>query len=71
MKRSDFIFDSFNLLNYKCHKINLKRIGSNKDSFNWIKNKKSIINPVNDNGKCFQYAVTVALNHGKIGIIRK
>ena len=28
--------------------------------------KKSIINPKNNDYKCFQYAVTVALNHDKI-----
>ena len=28
MKCSDFIFDYINLLQYKCHRINLKRGGS-------------------------------------------
>ena len=28
MKGSDFIFDCVNLLHYKCHKINLNRVGS-------------------------------------------
>ena len=32
----------------------------------WIKDKKSTINPKNNDYKCFQYAVTVALNHDKI-----
>ena len=30
----------------------------------WIKNKKATINPINKKDiKCFQYAITVALNH--------
>ena len=31
-----------------------------------MKNKKATINPKNDDEKCFQYALTVALNLGKI-----
>ena len=31
-----------------------------------VKEKKSTINPKNNDYKCFQYALTVALNHGKI-----
>ena len=34
----------------------------------WIKNKKATINPINKKDKkCFQYAVTVVLNHEEIG----
>ena len=36
--------------------------GSYIDSPKWIKNKKSTINPKNNDYKCFQYAVTLALN---------
>ena len=33
----------------------------------WLdKNKKATINPENNDAKCFQYAVTVAINHEKI-----
>ena len=53
---------------YKCHKINPNHGGSYIDSPDWIKNKKATINPINkQDNKCFQYAVTVALNHEKIG----
>ena len=31
-----------------------------------IKNKKATINPINKKDKCFQYAVTVALNDEEI-----
>ena len=32
----------------------------------WLKNKRATINTKNDNNNCFQYALTVALNHQKI-----
>ena len=55
------------LLYYKCHKINLNRGGSNVDSPYWIKNKKAAINSINKkDNKCFQHAVTVALNYEEI-----
>ena len=57
----DFVFDSVELLYHKCHKINFKCGGSYIDSPNWIKNKKAIINPKNEDDKCFLYAATVAL----------
>ena len=45
MKGSDFIFNSVQLLYYKCHKINFKRGGLYIDSPDWIKKKKATINP--------------------------
>ena len=36
------------------------------ESAKWIKDKKSIINPKNNDHKCFQYAVTLTLNHDNI-----
>ena len=62
MKGYKFVFDSVDLLYNKCHKINLICGGSYIDSFKWLKNKKATINPKNYNGKCFQYAIAVALN---------
>ena len=67
MRGSDFIFDYVELLYYKCHKINLNRGGSYIDFLDWIKNKKVLINLINKNdNKCFQYAITVALNYEEI-----
>ena len=67
MKVSDFVFDYVHLLCYKSHKINLNRSGWNRKPPGWIKNKKGAINPINEkDNKCFQYAVTVALNHEEI-----
>ena len=67
MKSSEFVFDYMHLLYYKCHKINPNRGGSYIDFPDWIKNKKATINSVNKkDNNCFQYAVTVTLNHEEI-----
>ena len=66
MKGSDFEFDGVNLLYYDFNKISLNRGGSYTESARWIKDKKSTINPKNNDYKCFQYAVTAVLNHDKI-----
>ena len=71
MKDIDFIFDWVNFLHYKYDKINLRHAGSYTDSPAWIKNKKAIINPINNDDKCFQYITTVALSHEEIGKNRK
>ena len=68
MKGSEFVFDYVQLLYYKCHKINLNLGESYIDSLDWIKNKKTKINPINKkDNKCFKYSVTVALNHEELG----
>ena len=61
MKGSHFIFDSVDALYYSLNKISLSRGGSYIASPEWLKNKNATINPNNDD-KCFQYAVAVALN---------
>ena len=61
MKGSDFDF-----LYYDFNKISINSGGSYIDSPKWIKNKKSTINPKNNDYKCFQYAVTLALNLDKV-----
>ena len=67
IKGSEFVFDHVHLLYYKCHKINLNCGGSNIDSPDRIKNEKATINPINKkDSKCFQYTVTVSLNHEEI-----
>ena len=66
MRGSDFEFNGIHLLYYDFNKISLNRGGSNTESANWIKDKKSTINPKNNDYKCFQYAVPVALNRDKI-----
>ena len=66
MSGSEFIFDAVNVLYYDLDKISLNRGGSYIDSPEWIKNKKATINPNNNDNKCFQYSLTVALNYEKI-----
>ena len=65
-RRSEFILDSVDALYYDLNKISLSRGGSYIDSPKWLKNKKATINPKNNDNKCFQYALTVALNHEQI-----
>ena len=67
MRGSEFVFDGVNLLHYDLNKIMLNRGGSYIKSPDWIENKKATINPQNKkDDKCFQYVLTVALNHEKI-----
>ena len=52
---------------YKCNIINQNWDRSYKDSLDWIKNKSTTINPINEkDNKCFVYDVTVALNYEEI-----
>ena len=67
MRRREFVSDSIDLLHYHLQKIGLKRVGSYISSPKWIKNKKATINPENNYDNCFQYPLTVALNHQNIG----
>ena len=65
-KGSDFIFESVDLLSYSFHKISLKSGKSYIKSPEWVLNKRATINPKNKDNKCFQYSITVALNHQNI-----
>ena len=66
MKGSNFEFDGGNFLHYDFNKTSINRGGSYIDSPKLLKDKKSIINPKNNDNKCFQYAITLALNLDKI-----
>ena len=66
MKGSDFAFDGVNYLYYDLNKISISKAESYIDSPKWLKDKKSTINPKNNDYKCFQYAITLALNLDKI-----
>ena len=66
MRGSEFEFDGVNFLYYDFNKTSINRGGSYIDSPKWLKDKKSTINPKNNDDKCFQYAVTLALNFDKI-----
>ena len=66
MGGSQFVYDSVDVLYYNLNKVSLSRGGSYIDSPKWLKNKKTKINPKNKDNKCFQYALTVALNYEHI-----
>ena len=66
MRRSEFKFDGINFLYYDFNKTSINRGGSDIDSPKWLKDKNSTINPKNNGDKCFQYAITLALNLDKI-----
>ena len=66
MKGSEFEFDGVNFLYFAFNKISLNRGESYIDSPKWLKDKKSTIYLKNNDDKCFQYAVTLALNLDKI-----
>ena len=66
VRGSDFEFDGVNFLYYDFNKISLNIGGSYIDSPQCLKNKKSTINPKNNDDQCFQYAVSLALNLDKI-----
>ena len=59
MKGSEFEFDGVNFWYYDFNKISLNRGGSYIDFPKWLKNKKSTINPKNNDYKCFQHAVNL------------
>ena len=66
MRGIDLFYDSYDLLHYKFHTISLNLGRSYIVSHNWLKNKKATINLKNYADKCFQYAVTIALNYQNI-----
>ena len=66
MRGTEFVYDSVDVLYYNLNNVSLSRGGSYIDSPKWLKNKKATINPKNNDGRCFQYALTDALNYEKI-----
>ena len=65
-KGSDFVFESVGLLTYSVHKISLRRGRSYTKAPERLINKRATINSKNKDNKCFQYSITVALNHQNI-----
>ena len=66
MRGSEFEFDGVNFLYYDFNKTTINRGRSYIDSPKWLKDKKSTINPKNNDDKYFQYAVTLELNLDQI-----
>ena len=63
MKGSKFIFDCVGIMHYDLNKISLNRGGSYMDSPEWLKKTTTMNLKNNTDDKCFQYAITIALNH--------
>ena len=53
-------------MHYNLHKVGLNRVGPYKDSPKRLKNKKTTMNSIKNENKCFQYALTIALNYQNI-----
>ena len=66
MDGSHFTFDSIDALYYDLNIASLSRGRSYIDSPEWLKSKKAKINSKNNDDKCFQYALTVALSYQNI-----
>ena len=68
MKDTKFVCEIVDLLYYNFHKTTFQRAGSSYiKSYGWITNKRVTINPKNeDDSNCYQYAITVTLNHQNI-----
>ena len=63
----EFVFESVSLLNYKLHRVRLKRGGSYIKSPKWLENKKAVINATIENDdECLRWETICALNYNKI-----
>ena len=67
IKGSDFVFESVELMDYKLHRVCLRRGESYIKSPEWLLHKKSTINPKNKNDdECLQWSTISALNYSEI-----
>ena len=66
MKGSDFVFSGIGYFYYDFNRISISKSGSYIESPKWLNDKKSTVNPKNNDYKCFQYATTIALNFDKV-----
>ena len=67
IKGSDFAFESVELMDYKLHKVRLRRGRSYVKSPEWLVNKKATINPENKNyDEWLGWSTISALNYNKI-----
>ena len=67
IKGSDFVFESVYLMDYKLHRVRLKRGGSYIKSLEWLLHKGATINPKNENdNECLRWSIISALNYSEI-----
>ena len=64
MRGSRFTFERVDLLEYHLHKTSLNSGSSYIKSPDWLRNKRTTINPKNtEDNECFKYAMIAALPH--------
>ena len=64
---SEFNFESVELMDYKLHRVRLRRGGSYIKSPEWLLHKGATINPKNENDdECLRWSTISALNYSKI-----
>ena len=67
IKRSDFVFESVELMDYKLHRIRLRKSGSYIKSSEWLLHKRATINPKNKNDdERLRWSTISALNSNEI-----
>ena len=67
VKGSDFVSESIYLMDYKLHRVRLKRGGSCIKWPEWLENKRAIINPKNENDdECFRWSTICTLIYNEI-----
>ena len=64
---NEFNFESIELMDYKFHRVRLKRDGSYIKSPEWLLHKRPTINPKNENDdECLWWSTISALNYNEI-----
>ena len=67
IKGSNSVFESVDLLDYKLHRVSLRRGGSYIKFPKWLLHKGATINPKNKNDdKCLWWSIISALNYDEI-----
>ena len=67
IKGSDVVFESVDLLDYKLHRVRLKRSGSYIKSPKRLLHKEATINPKNENDDdCLRWSIISALNYSEV-----
>ena len=67
IKRSDFVFESVELLDYKLHRVRLRGGGSYVKSPEWLANEKATVNPKNKNdNECLWWSTISVLKYNEI-----
>ena len=67
LKGSNFVFESVELMDYKLHRVRLRRGGSYIKSPEWLSRKGATINPENKNDdECLRWSTISALNYNEI-----